>query len=54
MLRAAEADETRQFRSVAARAYDDFRYERTAAASAAAAARDLGPAIAAFRARVDP
>jgi len=46
------ADETRQFRNVAARAYDNFKPER--AREAVASARLLAQSIAAFRQTVDP
>ncbi len=50
------ADETRQFRNVAARAYDNFKAERAreAVASARLLASELAPSISAFRALVDP
>ena len=50
------ADETRQFRNVAARAYDNFKAERAREAVAVAGllAKELAPSIAAFRALVDP
>ena len=50
------ADETRQFRDVAVRAYDNFKAERAreAVAGAALLAKELAPSIAAFRALVAP
>ncbi len=52
---AAAADETRRFRNVAVRAYDDFVEDRARPAVAAAAvlAERLGPTIAAFRRIID-
>ena len=50
------ADETRQFRDVAARAYDNFKPERAreAVASARLLASDLAQSISTFRQTVDP
>lgn len=50
------ADETRRFRHVAARTYDDFRPDVAAAAieAARALAARIGPEVALFRAAIDP
>jgi hypothetical protein len=50
------ADETRQFRNVASRAYDNFKLHRAhdAVAAARLLANGVGGVIDAFRARVDP
>lgn len=53
---AVAADETRQFRNIAVRAYDNFKLHRAhdAVAAAALLAAQLRSAVAAFRAQVDP
>jgi hypothetical protein len=50
------ADETRQFRNVAVRAYDNFKFNRARDATEAARllANQFASAIAAFRAVADP
>jgi uncharacterized protein YbaA (DUF1428 family) len=53
---AAAADETRQFRNVAARSYENFDQAKAAPAVAAAGllVTELQPAIARFRQAIDP